>query len=364
LRCQASGHLSRKAACCFGKICRFDGTEDGSARFFIFDEENSKADLWFPFHSNPEMIRIEMPYMKESIMSFDFRCPHCGSMTNIEEKYIGMTGPCAQCGKTITIHRPESVLPPSNPILPASPRKTNKILIILLAVVFLVALAGGGVLTSLWISGHKANQRIICLNNQKEIALAIISYESEKGHFPPAYTVDKDGKPIHSWRVLILPHLNRMDLYNQYRMDEPWNSPHNLRLSDKMPRVYHCPADTDSPNCTSYAMLVGPHAVFSDPKHPRSSSFISSKDGTSETLLLVEAADAKINWLEPHDLNVEAMAFKINAGSKEITSHHAGGAAVSFCDGHCAFLRTDIKPETLKALTTVDGHEAVDEGEY
>jgi prepilin-type processing-associated H-X9-DG protein len=127
-----------------------------------------------------------------------------------------------------------------------------------------------------------------------------------------------------------------------------------------MPDVYRCPSNIDSPNCTAYAMLVGPHA-FSPGPTGRNTGEIFLADGTETTLMIVEAADAKINWLEPRDLNAEEMAFVLNKDGKEISSHHAGGVVVSFCDGHQSTLRQDIKPETLKALTTVDGKELLKE---
>jgi hypothetical protein len=81
------------------------------------------------------------------------------------------------------------------------------------------------------------------------------------GCFPPAFIPDKDGKPQYSWRVLILPFLEQDALYREYRFDEPWNGPHNLVLVNQMPAVYCCPSDYPSDSQTSYAMIVGPHAI-------------------------------------------------------------------------------------------------------
>ena len=81
-----------------------------------------------------------------------------------------------------------------------------------------------------------------CVNNMKDLALAILNYETKHGHFPPAYTADASGKPLHSWRVLILPFLGQEDLYKQYDFTEPWNGPHNSRLVKKCPKVFQCPS--------------------------------------------------------------------------------------------------------------------------
>ena len=84
---------------------------------------------------------------------------------------------------------------------------------------------------------------VSCVNNLEQIGLALNNYYSNYGSLPPAYLVDKAGRPTLSWRVLILPYLNCNDLYSQVRFDEPWNGPHNIRLASLMPPVYRCPAD-------------------------------------------------------------------------------------------------------------------------
>jgi len=92
-----------------------------------------------------------------------------------------------------------------------------------------------------------------CRNQLSLIASAIHAYEADKGRMPPAYITGQDGKPWHSWRVLILPYLKRQDLFDSYRFDEPWNGPNNSRLVDRMPEVYGCPADrTKRPGMASY----------------------------------------------------------------------------------------------------------------
>ena len=74
-----------------------------------------------------------------------------------------------------------------------------------------------------------------CKNNIKQIALALLMYEQAHGSFPPAYTADADGTPLHSWRVLILPYIEQQRLYDQYDFDEPWDGPNNSQLHGMMP---------------------------------------------------------------------------------------------------------------------------------
>jgi hypothetical protein len=288
-------------------------------------------------------------------------CPKCGLQTDVVEGKSTTETLCEHCGQPIT-----SSMQFNDQFFPIPKRRK----IAWLIVIFLVALIGldligiliGYVLPSIEAS-REAGRRATCISHQKQISLALLSYESENGHYPPAYIADKNGNPMHSWRVLILPYLDRNDLYEQYDFSEPWNGPHNRLLADKMPGTFGCPSDPSAPNCTAFTILVGPHA-FSPGPTGRSNNDFSRADGTSTTLMLVEATEAKINWLEPRDLNVEEMSFIINKDAKEISSHHPGRACATFCDGHQTVLTADIKPETLKALTTFDGHEPVNDGEF
>jgi prepilin-type processing-associated H-X9-DG protein len=292
-----------------------------------------------------------------------FTCPKCGLDTFVAENDSATEKHCEHCGHSIgPLHGCADQTSANIEQHCFRPPKMGltllELLFILLIIGVLVAL-----LLPVTLTPRSHPKRDQCTNNQKQITLALLMYEDEKGHFPPAFIPDKNGKPMHSWRVLILPYLERQDLYEQYDFNEPWDGPHNCLLADKMPAIFRCPSNTVTPNCTGYALLVGPRA-FSPGTTGRTLDEITRADGTSTTLMLVEAADAKINWLEPRDLNVDEMTFHINKSGKEISSHHAGVANVSYCDGHQSTVRDDIAPETLKALTTFDGGEPLEEGEF
>ena len=83
-------------------------------------------------------------------------------------------------------------------------------------------------------------RRMQCSSYFKGILLAFHSYSDTYGALPPLYTVDEEGKPLHSWRVLILPFLDQQDLYNQIRLDEPWDSEYNKQFHDRMFYYYQC----------------------------------------------------------------------------------------------------------------------------
>ena len=114
-------------------------------------------------------------------------------------------------------------------------------------------------------------------------------------------------------------------------------------------------------------MIVGPQDYFRR-SHARTPAAII--DGTSNTLMVVEATEAHINWMEPRDLDVEKMQFRINGGGNrnaaknEISSPHSSGANVALCDGSVRFLNATIDRKVLEAMTTINGREMVAPPEY
>ena len=201
-------------------------------------------------------------------------------------------------------------------------------------------------------------RRVTCLNNIKQISLALLNYHACYGSFPPAYVADADGKPMHSWRVFLLPFIDRNDLFEQYRFDEPWDGPNNRKLHNVTLNIFRCPSETSTnTNMTNYVAVVGPGTAWPGTKSTKLADF---SDGTGNTLLIVEVADSGIHWMEPRDLHVLQMNPNINGKPGQgISSNHSGGAIVAFADGSAYFLSDDLPPETIKALLTIDGGEEV-----
>ena len=141
-------------------------------------------------------------------------------------------------------------------------------------------------------------------NNLKQIGLALHNYHDMYGSFPPQATLDANGQPLLSWRVLILPFLEQQPLYAQFKLDEPWDSPHNRPLMDLMPNVYESPSSAEQGATTTfYQMPIGPGTVFSDPTKKITRRDITA--GLSNVIFVVEAnADRAVNWTEPADLGI------------------------------------------------------------
>jgi type II secretory pathway pseudopilin PulG len=203
---------------------------------------------------------------------------------------------------------------------------------------------------------REAARRTQCKNNLRQIGLALHNYHETYGAFPPAYVADASGKPMHSWRVLILPFLDQQGLYNEYNLAEPWDGPNNSRLLARIPPQYICvsnPTDAGSTN-TAYAAAFGTRCVFRgfEPVNLREIT-----DGASNTLLVVEAADAGIPWMKPEDVDITKHPSL--GDSSGFSSHHTGGVHGLMCDGQVRFIPNAIDPQTLKALFTRDGGEPV-----
>jgi hypothetical protein len=149
--------------------------------------------------------------------------------------------------------------------------------------------------------------RMDCSNNLKQIALAMHNYGDTYKSLPPAFLADEDGKPMHSWRVLILPFLEPIEassLYEEYSFDEPWDGPANSKLAERMPAVYACRAlgPRQGGSVTNYVAVVGDRTAWPG---ERSTHFRDFADGTSNTLLLMESDSRSVNWLEPRDVSYD-----------------------------------------------------------
>jgi len=137
-----------------------------------------------------------------------------------------------------------------------------------------------------------------------QVALAIHNYESTHGTLPPAVVYGPDGTPLLSWRVLILPYIEQEELYKQFHLDEPWDSPHNIRLLERMPTTYELPGRKKKlipPHHTVCHVFVGKGTPF---EPGRSLTLKDFPDGTSNTLLVVEAGEP-VPWTKPEEITYD-----------------------------------------------------------
>ncbi len=191
--------------------------------------------------------------------------------------------------------------------------------------------------------------------------MALQNYEAAKKKFPPAYVVDSEGKPLYSWRVLILPFIEEGNMYREFHLDEPWDSPHNLQFLEHCPSYFQCPASNLSREKgeTTYAMIVGPDAVSNGSESVGMDFIASTPQGASGTLLITESR-IPVPWTAPYDIPLESLRDGISprvAPSKDkqgVGAPHNSNAVAAFVDGSVRYLDpSTTTPEQLWKLATI-----------
>ena len=195
-------------------------------------------------------------------------------------------------------------------------------------------------------AGMDAARRAQCVNNLKQIALAMHNYVSANSKFPRAASWSENGKPLLSWRVAILPYLGYQELYNKFNLDEPWDSVRNKALMKEMPLVYLCPDGVKPGSFTTcYQVIVGSNAIF---EKDQDIGIADVTDGTSNTLMVVEAKNA-VSWTKPDDLMFDPAAAPSLCGAG---SAHPGGFNAAMGDGSVRFIKDTIDPKRFRWLIT------------
>ncbi len=178
--------------------------------------------------------------------------------------------------------------------------------------------------------------------NMKNIMLSLLVYVEQHRKLPGRAILSEEGKPLLSWRVQMLPYLEAGYLTDQFHLDEPWDSPHNIKLLDQMPDIFKSPLSTSKdPTKTNYVLAVGKDTTFPDFKAER------LPNASSLTIAVVEVDDAHaVPWTKPDDYDV-----------KNLPKGLAGGVglfnAANF-DGSVRSLPSELKLDLLKALFSAD----------
>jgi hypothetical protein len=195
----------------------------------------------------------------------------------------------------------------------------------------------------------EACRRTICKENLLRITIAMLLYEKEHGTLPPAYSVDSQGRPLHSWRVLILPYLGHEELYSQIRLDEPWDSLHNQQFHVADVPIYQCPTPGHAQGMTSYAVVEGATCAFDGGSPRRLDSF---GPESANLALVVERVHAAC-WMDPtQEIPMAEAVLGINrAGAATgLGGEHNGGLHVTLRSGAVRFVSENIAIEDLIGL--------------
>lgn len=200
-------------------------------------------------------------------------------------------------------------------------------------------------------SAREAARRMSSSNNLRQIGLSLLNYESAYKRLPGRMVKSKEGKPLLSWRVLMLPFLEENQLYNEFHLDEPWDSEHNIKLLERMPAVYANPRVVTLPGHTVYLAPYGENTGWPEDRF----RMAQITDGTSYTIAVVESGpEVAVPWTKPDDLDVDTYA--------DASWMPPGpGANVVFFDCSVRFLSRAIDGETLRFLFTMGGGERIND---
>ncbi|MGA2034679.1 MAG: DUF1559 domain-containing protein [Thermoguttaceae bacterium] len=201
-------------------------------------------------------------------------------------------------------------------------------------------------------AAREAARRASSLNNLRQIGLALQNDLSTRGTFTARANFDKQGKPLLSWRVHMLPYIEEGPLYKQFHLDEPWDSEHNKTLIPLMPKLYANPSVPPRPGMAHYLAVCGKGLMFEGEKGRRPMDI---RDGTSNTIMVVEADDDHaVIWTKPEDWQFDPQHPLAGLGRA-----HPNGFNVLFADGSVRLIARSVDPKTFEAMLTIAGGEVI-----
>lgn len=199
------------------------------------------------------------------------------------------------------------------------------------------------------------------MNNFKQIALGMLNYENARKSLPAFASYDAEGRPLLSWRVYVLPYLEQQALFNQFHLDEPWDSEHNRKLIDQMPDVFADPdpairAAVGDKGRTTFVVPTGEGLIFGKKEGAKFKEMI---DGTSNTILAIEVVPERaVVWTKPDDWEVD-MAKPLAGVARKDRS----GFIAARVDGSVTFISNDNSSEVMRKLLTPAGEEVIERNE-
>jgi hypothetical protein len=349
-------------------------------------------------------------------MAITFNC-ECGQQLQAQEEHAGRRTRCPQCGRELPIPAVAPARPPEPPLRPEAvatrPRSRSRrfedddddgderrrrrsgsgssgkgwivfLVLAILGVLGLLCLIPVALLVPAISKVRSAATRMQSHNNLKMLALGLHAFHDRFGQFPPATVYDRDGNPLYSWRVLILPYIGEEQLFREFHLDEAWDSPHNKPLLARMPKMFAAPGTQPrEPYATYYQLFDGPGAIFNSDKRgglvdfdpdpqgiaglqggpaprklvkqsPTRSTFATIADGTSNTILIAEAG-TPVPWSSPGDL-----AWNPKGPLPKLGGLFNGDINVAMADGSTRFVSAKVVSEqTLRAAITANGGEVL-----
>lgn len=191
-------------------------------------------------------------------------------------------------------------------------------------------------------SAREAARRMQASNNLRQLMLAQLNYEATYRKFPNRIWQGSKEKPLLSWRIALLPFLDEDALYREFRLDEAWDSPHNMKLVERMPSVFQNPRVPLPPGMTNYVMPYGEELLGDLEGDLR---FRDITDGSSNTIAIIEVSpEFAVPWTAPDDFDVDDFPLE--------DAFLQTGSNAAFWDGSIRFLSEFIDPGQLRSLLT------------
>jgi prepilin-type processing-associated H-X9-DG protein/prepilin-type N-terminal cleavage/methylation domain-containing protein len=249
-------------------------------------------------------------------------------------------------------------------------------LVELLIVLAIVAVLIGLLVPAVQKTREAAN-RIRCVNNLRQIGIALHHYHDTYDTFPPGgiewRPPRNTTKRQLAWGVFLLPYLEQENVYRSLNLSTPFDSPENAQGAAAVLSVFLCPSkprasyQSEGRGVCDYGGIFG-QALFGNNNPPNGTLLFDKPiripmitDGTSCTLMLAEDTQRDdATWIDA--MNLFDVAAPINQGpvdDPDIHSAHGGGANGLFADGSVRFLPETLDVHLLAAIVTRAGGEAV-----
>ncbi len=227
-------------------------------------------------------------------------------------------------------------------------------------------LVGGAMIVGLpsTVAIRRSAARTASANQIRQLALAMHNYHDANRALPARFSKNAADKPLLSWRVHILPYLDERELYEEFHLDEPWDSEHNKKLIDRMPDAFKHPRLKLEDGKTAYVVPAGEDSGMIDPEKsadevdmPTGVSLEQFTDGTSRTILVLEAnEDHAVTWTKPEDYNWQDQ-MNILDGLKGVWPN---GINMAFADASVHFMKTENLADKIKLLLQKSDGQHVD----
>lgn len=183
----------------------------------------------------------------------------------------------------------------------------------------------------------------------KNIATALLAYHKDKGKFPPAATLSKEGKPLLSWRVQILPYLGHNLLYKQFKQNEPWDSEYNKKLIRRIPPSFRETQDDLNKGTTPFQAPVGLATIF--PPGGTGTNSIQIINELSNTIMIVKVPEDKSAiWTKPEDWEIDA-----NLSAKDLLKGFTNAIVFACADGEVKTMPLKDAEVKIKSMLAIEG---------